>query len=93
MPALPSTAERKPVAFRIGEVAKLTDLTTRTLRYWEELGLVRPSSHGSTGERHYSRADVTRGNAESVTSRSSLASPSPKSTWCWTSSKWTSSTA
>ena len=64
MPALPSTAERKPVAFRIGEVAKLTDLTTRTLRYWEELGLVRPSSHGSTGERHYSRADVTRGNAD-----------------------------
>jgi DNA-binding transcriptional MerR regulator len=60
MAALPSTAERKPVAFRIGEVAKLTDLTTRTLRYWEELGLVRPSSYGNTGERLYSRADVTR---------------------------------
>ncbi len=60
MAAVPSTAERKPVAFRIGEVAKLTDLTTRTLRYWEELGLVRPSSHGNAGERLYSRADVTR---------------------------------
>ena len=35
---------RRPVVFRIGEVAKLTGLTTRTLRYWEELGLVAPSS-------------------------------------------------
>jgi DNA-binding transcriptional MerR regulator len=60
MIALPSTAEGKPVVFRIGEVAKITELTTRTLRYWEELGLVRPTSYGSGGERLYSRADVTR---------------------------------
>jgi MerR family transcriptional regulator, thiopeptide resistance regulator len=60
MVAFSSTAEAKPVAFRIGEVAKLTELTTRTLRYWEELGLVRPSSYGSTGERLYSRADMNR---------------------------------
>ncbi len=55
----PATASR-PTMFRIGEVAKLTGLTTRTLRYWEELGLVRPSAHGSSGDRHYSAADVTR---------------------------------
>jgi DNA-binding transcriptional MerR regulator len=48
------------VMFRIGEVAKLTGLTTRTLRYWEELGLVSPSSYGSTGDRHYSAADMAR---------------------------------
>jgi DNA-binding transcriptional MerR regulator len=60
MAALPSTAQRKPVVFRIGEVAKLTELTTRTLRYWEELGLVHPSSYGSTGERFYTHADMTR---------------------------------
>jgi len=54
-----STAGR-PTMFRIGEVAKLTGLTTRTLRYWEELGLVRPSAHGSSGDRHYSAADMTR---------------------------------
>jgi DNA-binding transcriptional MerR regulator len=60
MTASPSTTARKPVLFRIGEVAKLTELTTRTLRYWEELGLVRPTANGSNGERLYSRADMTR---------------------------------
>ena len=48
------------VVFRIGEVAKLTALTTRTLRYWEEMGLVRPSSHGSNGARHYTATDMAR---------------------------------
>ena len=56
----PSTAEAVPVVFRIGEVAKLTGLTTRTLRYWEELGLVSPTSYGSSGDRHYTAADMTR---------------------------------
>jgi len=56
----PSTTEAVPVVFRIGEVAKLTGLTTRTLRYWEELGLVSPTSYGSSGDRHYTAADMTR---------------------------------
>jgi DNA-binding transcriptional MerR regulator len=55
-----SVAEARPVVFRIGEVAKLTGLTTRTLRYWEELGLVAPSSYGSSGNRHYTAADMAR---------------------------------
>jgi DNA-binding transcriptional MerR regulator len=45
---------------RIGEVAKLTGLTTRTLRYWEELGLLRPSSYRDSGERLYSSTDMAR---------------------------------
>jgi len=49
-----------PVELRIGEVAKLTGLTTRTLRYWEELGLLQPSGHRGSGERVYSPADITR---------------------------------
>ena len=53
-------AEVKALVFRIGEVAKLTDLTTRTLRYWDELGLVAPSSYRSNGERLYSEADMNR---------------------------------
>ena len=56
----PTTTEALPVVFRIGEVAKLTELTTRTLRYWEELGLVSPSSYGPAGDRHYTAADMTR---------------------------------
>jgi DNA-binding transcriptional MerR regulator len=50
----------RPVELRIGEVAKLTGLTTRTLRYWEELGLLSPSGHRGSGERVYSPADMTR---------------------------------
>ena len=52
----PSTA----MVLRIGEVAKLTGLTTRTLRYWEELGLVHPTEYGEHGDRRYSAADVAR---------------------------------
>jgi MerR family transcriptional regulator, repressor of the yfmOP operon len=50
----------RPVELRIGEVAKLTGLTTRTLRYWEELGLLSPSGHRGSGERVYSPADMNR---------------------------------
>ena len=32
-----ATTPPAPVVLRIGEVAKLTGLTTRTLRFWEEL--------------------------------------------------------
>jgi len=49
-----------PVQWRIGEVAKQTGVTTRTLRYWEELGLLQPSSRTDGGERIYTAADVRR---------------------------------
>ncbi len=49
-----------PLVFRIGEVAKLTGLTTRTLRYWEEQGLIRPSGYRGRGERLYSSTDMAR---------------------------------
>lgn len=52
--------EAKPVLWRIGEVAKLTGVTTRTLRYWEELELLQPSSYRTSGERLYSPSDVAR---------------------------------
>jgi MerR family transcriptional regulator, repressor of the yfmOP operon len=49
-----------PVVLRIGEVAKLTGLTTRTLRYWEEIGVLRPSAYRGRGERLYSQTDMAR---------------------------------
>ena len=55
-----ATTQSVPVVFRIGEVAKLTGLTTRTLRYWEEIGLIHPSSYRGRGERLYSHADMSR---------------------------------
>jgi DNA-binding transcriptional MerR regulator len=52
--------QAKPVLWRIGEVAKLTGVTTRALRYWEELGLLRPASRTDGGERLYTSADRRR---------------------------------
>jgi DNA-binding transcriptional MerR regulator len=50
----------RAVELRIGEVAKLTGLTTRTLRYWEEQGLLRPSGRRQSGERFYTAVDMAR---------------------------------
>lgn len=55
-----ATTRVAPVDLRIGEVAKMTGLTTRTLRYWEEIGLIRPSAHRESGERLYSQTDMAR---------------------------------
>jgi DNA-binding transcriptional MerR regulator len=55
-----AAAEAKPVLWRIGEVAKLTGVTTRALRYWEELGLLQPASRTDGGERLYAAADARR---------------------------------
>ena len=48
----PLAVQEAPV--RIGEVAQLAGLTTRTLRYWEQIGLVTPSGHLDSGQRLYS---------------------------------------
>jgi len=60
MSAKPAQTSATAVEWRIGEVAKLTGVTTRTLRYWEELELLQPSSYRPSGERLYSPADVAR---------------------------------
>ena len=60
MPAKATATMTAPVEWRIGEVAKLTGVTTRTLRYWEELELLQPSSYRASGERLYSATDVAR---------------------------------
>jgi MerR family transcriptional regulator, repressor of the yfmOP operon len=45
---------------RIGELAKRAGVTTRTLRYWEEFGLVKPTDHLCSGERRYRPAELER---------------------------------
>lgn len=45
---------------QIGEVARLTELSTRTIRHWEEVGLVTPSARSAGGFRLYSQEDVAR---------------------------------
>lgn len=42
----------------IGEVAARTEQSLRSLRHWDEVGLVRPSGRSDGGFRLYSEADV-----------------------------------
>jgi DNA-binding transcriptional MerR regulator len=46
--------------WRIGEVAEHLGVSTRTLRYYEELGLLAPSSYSDGGSRRYDEADRQR---------------------------------
>lgn len=45
---------------QIGEVAEQTGLSLRTIRYYEEVGLVTPSARTTGGFRLYSETDVAR---------------------------------
>lgn len=49
-----------PDAARIGELAMRAGVSTRTLRYYEELGLLSPSGHSRGGARRYSEDDADR---------------------------------
>jgi MerR family transcriptional regulator, thiopeptide resistance regulator len=46
--------------WRIGQVSARTGLTTRTLRYYEELGLLRPTGRLVSGHRVYANEDLRR---------------------------------
>ena len=45
---------------KVGELAKHTGLTVRTLHHYDEIGLLKPSGRSDSGYRLYSRADVAR---------------------------------
>lgn len=45
---------------QIGPAAAQTGLSLRTLRHWDEIGLVRPSARSNGGFRLYSEADIRR---------------------------------
>jgi len=44
----------------IGDLARATGLTVRTLHYYDEVGLVRPGERTGSGHRRYTEADVRR---------------------------------
>jgi DNA-binding transcriptional MerR regulator len=46
--------------FRIGEVAQQAGVSPRTLRYYQELGLLDPAGLSPGGSRRYSARDVAR---------------------------------
>jgi len=45
---------------RIGEAAARAAVSVRTLRYYEELGLLTPSAHSPGGARRYAEEDLAR---------------------------------
>lgn len=47
-------------SMRIGEVAARTELSLRSLRHWEEVGLLRPSGRSEGGFRLYAEEDVDK---------------------------------
>jgi DNA-binding transcriptional MerR regulator len=47
-------------ALKVGELAKRTGLTVRTLHHYDEIGLLKPSLHTEAGYRLYTRGDVAR---------------------------------
>jgi MerR family transcriptional regulator, repressor of the yfmOP operon len=50
--------KKQPI--QIGELAKQLGITTRTIRYYEEIGLMGPSDRIGGGTRMYGREDVLR---------------------------------
>ncbi len=51
-------ANQAPI--QIGEVAKRLAITTRTIRYYEEIGLMGPTERLGGGTRMYHRSDLLR---------------------------------
>jgi DNA-binding transcriptional MerR regulator len=47
-------------ALKVGELARRTGLTVRTLHHYDEIGLLRPSLHTGSGHRLYAGGDVAR---------------------------------
>jgi DNA-binding transcriptional MerR regulator len=49
-----------PPRYRIGEAAERAGVSSRTLRWYEEIGLLAPTAHTSGGARRYSEEDLAR---------------------------------
>ena len=46
--------------YTTGEIAKMAGVTTRTIRYYDNKGILSPSSHNSSGHRLYTELDFTK---------------------------------
>lgn len=49
-----------PQYWKVGDLAKLTGLTVRTLRFYDQIRLFSPSGHSDSGHRLYNEADIKR---------------------------------
>lgn len=55
-----SSQPPEPPTWHIGAVAKRTELSIRTIRHYDEVGLVTPSGRSEGGFRLYTEPDVAR---------------------------------
>lgn len=60
MRAEPGGTTMAPDLLKVGDLARRSGVSVRTLHYYEEIGLLSPSEHTPTGHRLYALADVTR---------------------------------
>lgn len=51
---------RAELPWRVGELARRTGITVRTLHHYDEIGLLRPARRTAAGHRLYGREDVAR---------------------------------
>ena len=54
------SADEPGPSMHIGEVASRTELSLRSLRHWEDVGLLRPSGRTDGGFRLYTESDVQK---------------------------------
>lgn len=52
--------ENARMQLKVGELARTTGLTVRTLHHYDEIGLLKPSGRSESGYRLYSQEDVAR---------------------------------
>ena len=50
----------RPSTWKVGELAKQTGLSVRTLHYYDEVGLLSPSQRTAAGHRLYTAGDIVR---------------------------------
>lgn len=50
----------QPIAMKVGDLAKQTGVSVRTLHYYDEIGLLSPSQRTQTGYRLYTEDDIIR---------------------------------
>ena len=55
-----SSYRRRKEKMNIGKAASLSGLTVKTVRYYSDIGIIKPDIHSKTGYRHFSNDDVAK---------------------------------
>jgi DNA-binding transcriptional MerR regulator len=56
----PAGSREADVAFSIAEVARMSRVTSRTLRHYDDIGLLAPAFVGANGYRYYEQEQLLR---------------------------------